>query len=227
MPDPTPHAVVFDLDGTLIDSRADIAAAANVALAVGGRATLSVEEISRFVGDGAKLLLSRAAGLPPDAPELEPMIAAFLEHYSANATVHTRFMPHASAVLDALAPNHALALLTNKPRMTTDTVLHELGLTERFRVVVAGGDLPEKKPHPLPFQHIARVLGCETTGLVMVGDGPQDILGARAAGSVSVGVEGGFSSREVLLEAKPDVLLSNLSELPPCIAALELPASSR
>jgi 2-phosphoglycolate phosphatase len=218
VPDFRARAVVFDLDGTLIDSRADIAAAANVALATGGRPQLSVDEISRYVGDGAKLLLARAAGLPPDAAELEPMIAAFLEHYAANATVHTRLMAHAGAVLDTLGPDYELALLTNKPRVTTDAVLRELGLTERFRVVVAGGDLPQKKPHPLPFRHIAGVLGCETTELVMVGDGPQDILGARAAGSMSVGVEGGFSSRETLLDAMPEVVLPNLGELPPWLA---------
>jgi 2-phosphoglycolate phosphatase len=218
VPDFRARAVVFDLDGTLIDSRADIAAAANVALAVGGRPQLSVDEISRYVGDGAKLLLARAAGVPTDAPELEAMIVAFLEHYAANATVHTHLMPHAEVVLDVLEKSYALALLTNKPRVTTDAVLRELGLVPRFRVVVAGGDLPEKKPHPLPFRHIASVLGCETTELVMVGDGPQDILGARAAGAISVAVEGGFSSRQTLLVAMPEVVLPNLSELPPWLA---------
>lgn len=213
MPDFRARAVVFDLDGTLIDSRADIAAAANVALALGGLPQQSVDEIGRWVGDGAKLLLCRAAGLPVDAPELEPMIVAFLDHYSANATVHTRLMPHADAALTLLAESYTLALLTNKPRVTTDAVLGELGLAPRFRVVVAGGDLPRNKPDPLPFQHIAKVLGCETRELVMVGDGPQDILGARAAGAVSVGVEGGFSSREVLANAQPDVILENLGEL--------------
>jgi phosphoglycolate phosphatase len=212
-PDVSIRAIVFDLDGTLIDSRADIAAATNVALASSGLPALSVEEISSYVGDGARLLLSRAARLAPDAPELDAMIASFLDHYASHATVHTRLMPHAAGVLDALAPRFALALLTNKPRLTTDAVLRELALAPRFQIVVAGGDLPQKKPHPLPLQHIAQSLGCEPSELVMVGDGPQDILGARAAGSRSVGVEGGFSPRQVLLDAEPDVVLPDLSGL--------------
>jgi phosphoglycolate phosphatase len=213
------HAVVFDLDGTLIDSRDDIADAVNVALAASGRARLSTEEIAHYVGDGAKLLLSRAARLPPEDPGLDLLIAAFLDHYAQNATARTMLMPHAADALDVLGRDYQLALLTNKPRRTTEVILDALALWPRFRMVIAGGDLPQKKPDPLPLQHIAKELGTTPRALVMVGDGPQDVLAARAAGSLSVGIVGGFATREDLLAAQPDALVEDLGALVPWIRA--------
>jgi 2-phosphoglycolate phosphatase len=205
--------IVFDLDGTLIDSRLDIAHAANHALMKSGRAALSVDEISGYVGDGARLLLARAARVEPDAAELEPLLQAFLDYYAAHATDHTELLPGAHEALSALA-HLPLALCTNKPRSTTNAVLANLRFPAEFKVVVAGDDLPKNKPDPLPLQHIARKLGLSTAQLVMVGDGPQDILCAKAAGSHSVGVEGGIQARERIIAAKPDVLLLSLADLP-------------
>jgi phosphoglycolate phosphatase len=210
--------IVFDLDGTLIDSRLDIAGAANHALASSGFSPLSVDEIASFVGDGARLLLARAARLAPDDARLEPLLAAFLSYYEAHATDHTELLPGAHEALAALG-HLPLALCTNKPRSTTDAVLANLRLPAEFQVVVAGGDLPQIKPHPLPLQHIAQRLGLSTAELVMVGDGPQDISCAKAAGSRSVGVEGGIQARDRLIASNPDVLLHSLTELPPLIAS--------
>src|SRR5450432_4015095 len=128
--------VVFDLDGTLIDSRLDIAYAANHALTASGRSPLSVDEISSYVGDGARLLLARAARLQPGAYEALAALAAFAE------------LP--------------LAICTNKPRSTTNAVLANLRFPAEFKVVVAGGDLAKNKPDPLPLVHIARHLGLST-----------------------------------------------------------------
>ncbi len=205
--------IVFDLDGTLIDSRLDIAYAANHALTESGRSARSVDEISGYVGDGARLLLARAARVEPDAAEVEPLLQAFLDYYAAHATDHTKLLPGAHEALTALA-HLPLALCTNKPRSTTDAVLANLRFPAKFKVVVAGGDLAKNKPDPLPLQHIARELGLSTAELVMVGDGPQDILCAKAAGSRSVGVEGGIQARERLIAAQPDVLLLSLAKLP-------------
>jgi 2-phosphoglycolate phosphatase len=209
--------IVFDLDGTLIDSRLDIAGAANHALSVCGLSQLSVDELSSFVGDGARLLLARAARLEPDAAAVEPLLEAFLSYYAAHATDHTVLLPGAHEALAALK-HLPLALCTNKPRSTTEAVLANLRFPAEFRVVVAGGDLPKIKPDPLPLQHIAERLGLSTAELVMVGDGPQDILCAKAAGSRSVGVEGGIQAQERLIASKPDELLHSLAELPALIA---------
>lgn len=209
--------IVFDLDGTLIDSRLDIANSANHALAAHGFATLSVAEISSYVGDGARLLLARAARLAANAPALDALLASFVAYYAEHPTDHTLLQPGAHEALAQLS-HLPLALCTNKPRSITDRVLANLRLPVPFEVVVGGGDLPKNKPDPLPLQYIAERLGLSPVQLVMVGDGAQDIACAKAAGAHSVGVEGGMQGQELLLASEPDVLLGSLFELP---AALE------
>src|SRR5690606_7803759 len=132
------RAVVFDLDGTLIDSRLDIAHAANAALVRAGRTALDPAEIATYVGDGARRLMQRAARVAADDPGLDRLLEDFLRAYEAAATPHTHRMPGAERALTALA-HLPLAVCTNKPRRTTDIVLGELGLGPHFRAVVAGG----------------------------------------------------------------------------------------
>jgi phosphoglycolate phosphatase len=207
--------VVFDLDGTLIDSRLDIANSANHALSAHGYATLSVSEISTYVGDGARLLLARSARLEPSAPALDALLATFVAHYVEHPTDHTLLLPGAHEALTQLSElNLPLALCTNKPRAIADRVLANLRLPVAFQVVVGSGDLPKNKPDPLPLRYIATELGLSPTELVMVGDGAQDIACAKAAGAHSVGVVGGMQAHDLLLASEPDVLLESLLELP-------------
>lgn len=208
----TPDVVIFDLDGTLIDSRLDIAAATNHMLRAGGRDELGVDEALRHVGNGARYLVAHVVGLVEDDPELGSWLSTFLEYYTAHATDHTRPMPDALRVLDELSAM-PLALCTNKPRATTDATLRGLSLGGYFRVVVAGDDLPTRKPDPGPLLHIARKLDLPPRELVMVGDGPQDIDCGRAAGARTVGVEGGILPREDLVAAGPGAMVE-LAELP-------------
>ena len=205
--------VVFDLDGTLIDSRQDIADSANHALATHGFTTLSMSEISSYVGDGARLLLARAARLEPDASELDELLKTFLAYYAQHPTDHTLLLPGAHEALSQLS-HLPLALCTNKPRAIADAVLANLRLPVTFQVVVGGGDLPKSKPDPVPLLHIAERLGLSPAELVMVGDGAQDIACAKAAGAHSVGVEGGIQGQEAMLNAGPDVVVHTLAELP-------------
>jgi phosphoglycolate phosphatase len=211
------RCVVFDLDGTLIDSRLDIAGATNHALSELDLPTLPVERVASFVGDGAAALLARAAGVKEDDPLVHELLAPFLDFYAAHPAVHTTLMPGALDALAALGPRYSLALCTNKPRRTTDAVLSALGLARHFAVVLAGGDLPLKKPDPAPLLHIAERLGLAPNELAMVGDGPQDIEAGRAAGAFTVGVRGGIIPFERLLAASPDVMLDGLAELPPLL----------
>ena len=206
------RAVVFDLDGTLIDSRRDIADAANHALTAHGRPALALSEIVSYVGDGARLLLARAARLEHDAPALEPLLESFLAYYGEHPTDHTSLLPGVEQALSALC-HLPLALCTNKPRAITDRVLANLQLPVQFQVVVGGGDLPKSKPDPLPLQYIAQRLALSPSELVMVGDGAQDIACAKAAGARSVGVEGGMQGRELMLQAGPDAVVQTLAEL--------------
>lgn len=211
--------VVFDLDGTLVDSRRDIAEAANHALAKSGRARLSHAELESYVGDGAPLLLARAARLEVKDPKTTDMVADFLDYYAAHPIDHTTLMPGALEALDSLA-GYALGVCTNKPRRTTLAVLSGLNLTARFHGVVAGDDLPERKPHPSMVQEAARQLGVAAAEVVMVGDGPQDVESGRAAGAFTVGVRGGIQAFERLAASRPDLTIDTLAELPAALARL-------
>ncbi len=208
---PTPLAVIFDLDGTLIDSREDIAAACNHALAAMGRPPLPVETIAAFVGDGARVLVARALDLPPKSAEVDRALDAFHLYYEANPTRHTRLMPGALEALDALG-DRPLAICTNKPRATTLAVLDALALTRRFVAIRAGGDGP-LKPHPFAVSDVLRSIRVDPSRAWMVGDGEQDVLAGRAAGCVTVGVRGGIQAGDRLEAARPDMLLETLLEL--------------
>jgi phosphoglycolate phosphatase len=209
-------AVVFDLDGTLIDSRGDIAAATLHALRSNGFPELPVETLLTYVGDGARPLLARSAALSADDARLDTLYTSFIEYYGDHPLVHTRFCRGAQRVLAELA-GIPLAICTNKPRVTTLKVLEGLGILRCFTVVVAGNDLPRSKPDPLPVQRIAEALRLEAGRVVMVGDGAQDVLAGRGAGARTVGVRDGIQPIERLLAAKPDVLLESLDELPAVI----------
>lgn len=210
-----PLAVVFDLDGTLIDSRGDIVAATNYALSRSGRSPLPAQVIVRYVGDGARSLLSRAAKVPEDSQEIDQLLESFLAYYTAHPIDFTRWMDGALEALEALStmPEMAIGLCTNKARIATDAVLQALGVEGMFKAIVAGGDLPHKKPSREPLLHIAHLLSVTPAAVIMVGDGPQDVESARAAGMRSVAVEGGYCSMERVNAARPDVVLHNLREL--------------
>jgi phosphoglycolate phosphatase len=214
-----PRAVAFDLDGTLIDSRLDIAAACNHVLTSEGAAPLPADVIATFVGDGGRALIARAFGVPDvDGDErLEAGLREFVSFYAAHPVTQTCWMTGALASLEALAAL-PLALVTNKARAVTERVLAELGVTARFAFVYAGGDGP-RKPDPAPILAVARALQVEPADLWMVGDGAQDVLAARAAGACSVGVTGGLGDEARLRAASPDAVLSSMADLPALVSA--------
>lgn len=229
-----PLAVVFDLDGTLIDSRGDIVAALNHALTRSGRHALPAQVIVRNVGDGARTLIARSTQLPETSAEVDVLLESFVSYYVDHPIDFTRWMDGAPGALEELfsMPDMALGICTNKPRATTEAVLTALGIQHLFRATFAGGDLPEKKPAPGPLLHVARLLDLPPACIVMVGDGPQDVECARRAGMRSVVIEGGYNALETVLAAGPDVLLRTLAELPEIIqrwrdATARLPTPNR
>jgi 2-phosphoglycolate phosphatase len=221
-------AVVFDLDGTLIDSCTDIARAANHCLGLAGLPLCSEARICECLGDGSRVLLQRASGLAASDARLEAMLREFLAYYTGHAVDHTRLIPGAREVLDQLR-HLPRALCTNKPRVTTAAVLDGLGIASDFDAVVAQGDVPETKPHPAPLRRIAELLDVPCERLVMVGDGPQDIECARAAGALSIGIsEALIVPLERLRAAEPDGMVP-LAQVPALIESWqrELPARLR
>jgi phosphoglycolate phosphatase len=210
---PEPRGIVFDLDGTLIDSAGDIAAAVNHALLANGRKELPMATIRRFVGDGARMLCSRAVGLPEKHPDVDRVLESYLAFYLSHPADHTLWMPYARAVLEDVR-RFRLAIATNKPRDTTEIVLARLGVRSLFSALCAAGDVALIKPAPDPIYAIARQLALTPDQMVMIGDGPQDIEAGRRAGCRTIGVQGGFAAAERLLAAQPDVIIGSLAELP-------------
>jgi phosphoglycolate phosphatase len=211
--------VVFDLDGTLVDSRRDIAEAANYALEKAGLQRLPHDELESYVGDGAPLLMARAARLEVTDSKTAAMVADFLDYYAEHPIDHTTVMPGGLEALDALR-ELPLGVCTNKPRRTSLAVLRGLGLAARFKGVVAGDDLPKRKPDPAMVVESARLLGVAVQAIVMVGDGPQDVISGRAAGAFTIGVRGGIQAHERLSASAPDLLIDTLAELPEALSQL-------
>jgi phosphoglycolate phosphatase len=204
-------AFLFDLDGTLIDSRRSIAAACNHALAGAGMAALSEATIATFVGDGARNLIAKASGLAAESPGLDAMLAEFVRFYASHPIEGTTWMPGAREALDALAGG-PLGLVTNKARAVTEPILHALGIADRFGVVVAGGDGP-LKPDPRPIWSAVTALGCSPGSTWVVGDAVQDVRAGKAAGCRTAAVLGGFQTEDRLRAEYPDLVVASLVEL--------------
>jgi phosphoglycolate phosphatase len=214
--------VVFDLDGTLVDSSRDLANAVNAALrrADASAPVLSLDVVRSFIGSGARNLVARSlvhAGIALPADEALPL---FLEEYERRLTEHTRFYPGVEEVLDRLAA-HPLAVLTNKPGDMSRRILDALGAGPRFFRVYGGGDLPSRKPDPDGLQRLMAEAMAAPAATVMVGDSAIDVRTGRAAGAHTVGVRYGFDP-ESLHSEPPDALLDALSELPAFMESLPL-----
>lgn len=212
MPSPARvRGLVFDLDGTLIDSSRDIAAACNHALISSRFRSLDERRVWDFVGDGARALMARAAALPADAPEVDALVTDFVDYYERHPAPLTVLAPGALAALADFS-HLKLAICTNKPRKTTRAVLAALDLWSYFDAVVAGGDVPKKKPDAAPLLRVAELLHLLPAELVMIGDGPQDIACGRAAGARTVGVAG-TPPRGAFTAPEPNLCIASLEAL--------------
>lgn len=190
---PVARLLVFDLDGTLVDSRRDLADSANALIVERGGAPLPVDAITAMVGEGAAKLVLRAllaAGLGRD--DLEAALARFLELYDDRLLAHTRLYEGTREVLDAAAARVPLAVLTNKPQRHTERLLDGLAVRPAFRWVI-GGDTPYgRKPDPAGLSHLIAAAGTTAADTVMVGDSAIDLRTARAAGTRVCLVRYGF-----------------------------------
>lgn len=218
------RAVGFDLDGTLVDSLEDIRAALNAHLIERSLPALPSALVQRFVGDGASALVARgleaALGEAPSPDAVRAGVTRFEHHYLRSPARFTQLMPGAAAAVRAARrAGLSVGLCTNKPRPATLALLAALDVAESgvgasaFDCVVCGDDLPHKKPHPAPLLQLCAQLQIPAESLLFIGDGPQDVLAAKAAGAVSVAVSGGIASAQSALDAAPDHQLSSLLEL--------------
>ena len=205
--------LVFDLDGTLVDSSRDLASATNAALqrVAPGAPTIPLEVVIGFVGEGARLLVERAlrhAGV--DRP-LDEVLPVFFECYGERLLDTTRPYDGVSAALDRVA-RHRLAVLTNKPGLFSRRILDGLGLSSRFARVWGAGDVPARKPDPAGLLLLLDELAGRPETTWMIGDSAIDVRTARAAGVRSAGVIWGLDP-EGVRAAAPDRLLQRPAEI--------------
>lgn len=218
-----PKAMLFDLDGTLIDSAPDIAAAANELLAQDRLGPLSVGQVRDMVGNGIRKLVERAysaCGQPVTGEALDARHARMMDIYAFHLTNLTTLMPGAA---EALAASHGagakIAVVTNKPERFSRTILAHFGFAPLVDLVVGGDTGPARKPAPDMLLHALAQFGVAPGGALMIGDGPADIDAARAANVRSVAVSGGYTA--VPAEALgADLHIETLADLPMAIARL-------
>ena len=227
--------IIFDLDGTLIDSKEDLAASTNHALHRLGLPQLSVETIATYVGDGIYKLMERAI---PSAslragPSAEPVVSA-VEPLRAGGQAHLELLEEAVELFRNYYSQHLLdrthlylgvretlehfqekkkAIVSNKPYDFTMTIVEGLGIDHYFDLILGGDSTENRKPHPEPVEKVLKQLGIMKERAAIVGDSPMDIEMGRKAGLFSVAVTYGLRPREELIETKPDLLIDDLYDL--------------
>ncbi len=216
-----PAAVVFDLDGTLVDSRPDIATAVNRTRSELGLAALSLAEVGGMMGEGSRNLVRRALaqGLPEmaamDADRFERCHGRFLEHYAGVCTAETRPYTGVEELLDGCARRWPLALLSNKPIAMTRALIEALRWQRFFRAVVGGDSLPYRKPDGRGLCEVAAALGAAPATTLLVGDSRIDAETARAAGTPFVWAEWGYA----VAEDRPRLAAGDSAASPAALAA--------
>ena len=207
--------VIFDLDGTLVDSKQDLCNSVNATRVYMNLPPLPDDVVASYVGNGAPVLIRRAMGPQARPEQLEEALAYFLGYYREHMLDFTRDYPGVREGLEALhAAGVPMAVLTNKPVRFSKDILAGLGLDRYFFQVYGGNSFEEKKPHPVGVDKLLAESGADRAHAWMVGDSAVDVLTARNAGIRSVGVTYGIKP-ESLDETAPDLLLDSLADLPP------------
>jgi phosphoglycolate phosphatase len=214
------RALIFDLDGTLINSKLDLALAVNAALEEMGRGPLPHEQIFSYVGQGAPSLIAHALGAGATQEECLRGLEFFIQYYSIHKLDNTTLYPGVRETLDALS-GMSMAVLTNKPVGASRGILQGLGVAGHFQIIYGGNSFERKKPHPQGVETILREFGASPAQAMVVGDSEIDVQTARNAGTWVCGVTYGFGSHR-LAEYPPDLLVDSLKELPPRLSGVSV-----
>jgi phosphoglycolate phosphatase len=209
------RAVLFDLDGTLADTAADLAAALNRVRADRTLPPLPLEALRQHASDGARGMLGAGLGVTRDDAEWESLKEAFLDYYAAGLAVHTRLFAGAEDALAGIEKRGLVwGVVTNKVARFTLPLLDRLGVGTRASVIVCGDTTPQTKPHPAPLLHAAEAISIAPTDCVYVGDAPRDVAAARAAGMAALVASYGYIAPETEPSTwGPDGLIASLPAL--------------
>lgn len=216
-------AVVFDLDGTLVDTAPDLHAHLNEMLAHQGRPHLNLDEVRPMIGDGGRRLLQRgleASGGMPEGFDLEALFIEFLQRYTAMPLRFGAIYEGVEDTLETFAQaGIKCGVCTNKPQAPADRLLAELGLDRHFPVVIGGDSLPVRKPHGGHIDTVLDRLGADPARAVMVGDSANDVLAAKASGVPCVLVSFGYTAIPAR-ELGAARVIDHMSELAAVLAGL-------
>ena len=205
--------LVFDLDGTLIDSSLDLALSVNATRAQAGLDPLEIEQVAAYVGNGAEMLIRRSLGPGASDKDVRQGLHFFLCYYRDNMLVNTRLYPGVREALESWrAAGKAMAVLTNKPVVFSRDLVAGLGVADCFTRIYGGNSFPTKKPDPYGLRLIMSELGFAPEQSLMVGDSAVDVLTARNAGVACAGVTFGLRPED-FERHPPDVLVDDLRDL--------------
>ena len=204
--------IVFDLDGTLVETRDDLACSVNHALGESGLPRHPVEVVVQFVGDGARKLVERSVGPGRKGVIYDEVLDAFLSHYIEHCTDRCALYPGVAEALESLAPL-PLCVLTNKPLGPTERILQALGLAPHFQSVIGGDSDFGRKPDPAGLLHLIEAAGVAPESSLLVGDTRVDVLTAREACCFCAGVRYGFRPDD-FMDCPPDYLIESIEDLP-------------
>jgi phosphoglycolate phosphatase len=212
--------LIFDLDGTLIDSKKDLTISTNATRQHFGLEPLDEATVGSYVGNGAAVLVRRAMGADAPVALVEAALGYFLKFYRTHALEHTHLYPGVREAVTALSgQHHTLGVLTNKPGKISVDIINALGLGETFTRIYGGDVLPAKKPDPVGILALMDESGAAASETVMIGDSSVDVQTARNAGVRSCGVLWGFQP-ESFRAWPPDVYVNQPDELPDTVARL-------
>ncbi|MEZ9235692.1 MULTISPECIES: phosphoglycolate phosphatase [Shewanella] len=213
-------AIAFDLDGTLIDSVPDLAAATQATLAELALPSCTEQQVRNWVGNGAQVLMQRALLNAEQQKgcdigvQLENVMPIFMKHYELHLQKHSKLYAGVLTVLSKLnAAGYPLAIVTNKPYRFTIPLLEAFGIADLFGLVLGGDSLDKMKPDPLPLTHILDKWQLEPQQLLMVGDSKNDILAAKAAGVTSIGLTYGYNYGEDIGLSGPTAVCEQFNEI--------------
>jgi phosphoglycolate phosphatase len=205
--------LIFDLDGTLIDSKLDLVHAVNAARGLMGLPPISEGLVSSYVGNGAPVLMRRALGPEASEADVAQGLDFFLKYYRAHMLDNTCLYPGVKAALDRLrAADARMAVLTNKPVRISRLIVDGLGLGQHFFQVYGGNSFEQKKPDPIGIETLLNESGLSRESTIMVGDSGVDVQTARNAHVQACGVSYGFQP-ETFVQYPPDIVVDDMSEL--------------
>jgi len=213
----TPTAVIFDLDGTLVDSAPDLTAALNYVLRRAGRPGMTIPRVRHLVGNGARAMIAKGfseSGTTPDDEAIEDILQDYLSYYEENIADQSTIFPGVKSLLGELAGRGIpLGLCTNKSIRLARKLMTEIGLAGYFPVMTGGDSFDYQKPDPRHLTETLGLMNCPASGAVMVGDTANDIIAAQKAGMASIAVSFGYSATAVT-SLNPNAVIDHYNKFP-------------